>query len=59
MDQRRTFFNFSKLATDCPSGGRTYAAKCLWTPETDAARATDLIKAVIKSPNLRGTEIIT
>jgi hypothetical protein len=58
MDQRRTFFNFSKLATDCPSGGRTYPARCLWTPETDAARATDLIEAVIKSHNLRGTEII-
>ena len=58
MDSRRTFFNFSKLPTDCPSGGSRYPARCLFTPVTDAAQATKLIRNQLLYPHYRGTELI-
>jgi len=57
-DSRRTFLNFSKLPTDCPSGGSRYLARCLFTPVTDDVRATELIRQQLLYPNFRGTELL-
>ena len=53
-----TLFNFSILPTDCPNGGSTYLARCLYSPESDDRRITDLIRNVILNPSHRGTELL-
>ena len=59
LDSNRTFFNFSVLPTDCPSGGSRYLARCLFSPVTDDARIYELIKGALMQPNYRGTEFLT
>jgi hypothetical protein len=59
LDSYRTFFNFSILPTDCPSGGSRYLARCLFSPVTDDARIYELIKGALMQPNYRGTEFLT
>ena len=58
LDGLKTFFNFSILPTDCPSGGSRYLARCLFSPVSDEARIYELIKDVLDNPSYRGTEII-
>jgi hypothetical protein len=58
LDPDRTFFNFSILPTDCPSGGSRYLARCLFSPVTDDNRIYELIRAALMQPNYRGTEFL-
>ena len=58
LDSNRTFFNFSILPTDCPSGGSKYLARCLFSPVTDDQRIYELIKDALMHPNYRGTEYL-
>ena len=58
LDSYRTFFNFSVLPTDCPTGGSRYLARCLYSPATDDNRIYELIKDVLMNPQLRGTELL-
>lgn len=58
FDSYRTFFNFSVLPTDCPSGGSKYLARCLYSPVTDETRIYELIQDVLLNPQLRGTELL-
>jgi hypothetical protein len=58
LDPDRTFFNFSILPTDCPSGGSRYLARCLFSPVTDDNRIYELIKDALMKPNYRGTEFL-
>lgn len=58
QDSMRTFFNFSILPTDCPSGGSRYLARCLYSPVTDETRIYELIKDVLINPQFRGTELL-
>ena len=63
-----TFFNFSKLPTDCPTGGSMDRARCLYSPVTEDNRFHILLTTVIeelydsingfnKNPR-RGTELL-
>ena len=58
MDPDRTFFNFSVLPTDCPTGGSKYIARCLYSPVTDENRIHELIRGVLINPQYRGTEYL-
>jgi hypothetical protein len=58
VDSYRTFFNFSILPTDCPSGGSKYLARCLFSPVTDDNRIYELIRSALVQPNYRGTEFL-
>lgn len=58
MDPDRTFFNFSVLPTDCPTGGSKYMARCLYSPVTDEKRIHELIRDVLINPQYRGTEYL-
>lgn len=58
QDPDRTFLNFSVLPTDCPSGGSLYAARCVYTPVTDDAKALHLIENLLVNKHLRGTEYL-
>lgn len=58
LDSQRTFFNFSVLPTDCPTGGSRYLARCLYSAATEDARIYELIRDVLMNPQLRGTELL-
>jgi len=58
MNDSLTFLNLSILATDCPSGGGRYKARCVHTAEINEVRISHLISTLINWPNHRGTEII-
>ena len=58
LDPNVKFLNFSKLATDCPSGGSMYPARCYFSNVTDPNRATEIIFKILEQPNLYGTEHI-
>ena len=58
LDSYRTFFNFSILPTDCPSGGSKYLARCLFSPVTDDNRIYELIRDALMQPKYRGTEFL-
>lgn len=58
MNNTLTFVNLSILATDCPSGGGLYKARCVHTAETNDMRIAAIIKVLFENPDYRGTEII-
>jgi hypothetical protein len=58
LNDSLTFLNLSILATDCPSGGGLYKARCLHTAETQDVRIASIIAALINHTEYRGTEII-
>jgi hypothetical protein len=58
MDASLTFLNLSILATDCPSGGGLYTARCVHTAETNDHRIANIIHVLLENPDYRGTEII-
>lgn len=58
MNNTLTFLNLSILATDCPSGGGLYKARCIHTAETNDLRIANIIKVLIEHPEYRGTEIL-
>ena len=58
MDASLTFLNLSILATDCPSGGGLYRARCVHTAETNDHRIANIIHVLLENPDYRGTEII-
>lgn len=58
MNPSLTFLNLSILATDCPSGGGLYRARCIHTAETQDVRIAAMISALINHADFRGTEII-
>ena len=58
MNDTLTFLNLSILATDCPSGGGLYKARCVHTAETNDHRIAAIIQVLFNNPEYRGTEII-
>jgi len=58
LDKDRTFLNLSILATDCPSGGAAYPARCVFSPETNEEKIANLIQNILTYPDLKGTEIL-
>lgn len=58
QDSFRTFFNFSVLPTDCPSGGSRYLSRCLYSSTSDDQRIYELIRDVLINPQYRGTELL-
>jgi hypothetical protein len=58
MNNALTFLNLSILATDCPSGGGLYKARCVHTAETNDERIANIIKVLLANPDYRGTEIL-
>jgi hypothetical protein len=58
MNDTITFLNLSILATDCPSGGGLYKARCVHTAETNDLRIANIVKVLFENPEYRGTEII-
>jgi hypothetical protein len=59
MNNALTFLNLSILATDCPSGGGLYKARCVHTAETNDERIANIIKVLLANPDYRGTEILS
>jgi len=59
MDASLAFLNLSILATDCPSGGGIYKARCIHSADTNDFRIANIIKFILSYPDYRGTEIIS